>query len=140
MHSRLEVEHDPRELSLWWCEVRDHSCHRSVRTVPLQSVPQSQRSAFVAGLGVRREDFRLLQGRELIQTYGALIREAPPAYCTCLCSRCGSPVPDPFTDSTWFEVPAGLLDDDLQLRPDKYIFVEVKSPVVCHYGRFTPAR
>jgi hypothetical protein len=25
-------------------------------------------------------------------------------------------------------VPAGLLDDDPQLRPDKHIFVEVKSP------------
>jgi hypothetical protein len=85
-------------------------------------------SAFVAALGVRREDFRLLQGRELIKTYDAPIREAPPAYRTCFCSRCGSPVPDPFTESPWFEVPAGLLDDDPQLRPDKHIFVEVKSP------------
>lgn len=85
-------------------------------------------SAFVAGLGVLREDFRLLQGRELIRTYEAPIREAPPAFRSCFCSRCGSPVPDPFSDSPWFEVPAGILDNDPQLRPDKHIFVEVKSP------------
>lgn len=85
-------------------------------------------SAFVAGLGVRRDDFRLLQGGELIRTYDAPIIEAPPPYRTCFCTRCGSPVPDPFSDSPWFEVPAGLLDDDPQLRPDRHIFVEIKSP------------
>jgi hypothetical protein len=85
-------------------------------------------SAFVAGLGVSREDFRLLQGRDLIKTYESPIREAPPAYRACFCSRCGSPVPDPFAESPWFEVPAGVLDDDPQLRPDKHIFVEGKSP------------
>ena len=85
-------------------------------------------SAFAAGLGVLRDSFRLLQGGELIRTYEAPIRENPPAYCTCFCSRCGSPVPNPFADSPWFEVPAGLLDDDPQLRPDKHIFVELKAP------------
>lgn len=85
-------------------------------------------AAFVAGLGVLREDFRLLQGGELVRTYEAPIREAPPAFRTSFCSRCGSPVPDPFSDSRWFEVPAGVLDDDPQLRPDKHIFVEVKAP------------
>ena len=85
-------------------------------------------SAFVAGLGVLRDDFRLLQGRELIKTYEAPVRETPPAYRTCFCSRCGSPVPNPSSDSRWFEVPAGVLDDDPQLRPDKHIFVEAKSP------------
>jgi hypothetical protein len=43
------------------------------------------------------------------------------------CSRCGSPVPDPPAGATWFEIPAGLLDDDPALRPDKHIFVESKS-------------
>jgi hypothetical protein len=85
-------------------------------------------SAFVAGLGVRREDFRLLQGRELIRTYEAPIRECPPAYRTSFCGRCGSPVPDPPGEAPWFEVPAGLLDDDPQRRPDRHIFVERKAP------------
>ena len=50
----------------------------------------------------------------------------------CHCSRCrkasGSPVPDPNGDTGWLEVPAGLLDDDPRLRPDRHIFVDVKSP------------
>jgi hypothetical protein len=85
-------------------------------------------SAFVAFLGVNRADFRLLQGDDLIKTFEAPVRESPPGYRTQFCGRCGSPVPDSNGDSPWMEVPAGLLDDDPQLRPDRHIFVEVKSP------------
>ena len=85
-------------------------------------------SAFVAGLGVRVEDFRLLAGAELIRGYEAPILEHPPSYRIAFCSRCGSPVPDPPPHATWFEIPAGLLDDDPELRPDKHIFIECKSP------------
>jgi hypothetical protein len=85
-------------------------------------------SAFVATLGVKREDIQLVQGYELIRTFEAPIREAPPAYRTYFCGRCGSPVPNPFNDSPWLEVPAGLLDDDPQIRPDRHIFVDFKSP------------
>jgi len=85
-------------------------------------------SAFVAGLGVRTEDFRLLAGAELIQRYEAPVREAPPPYRTSFCSRCGSPVPDPPAGASWFEVPAGTLDQDPRVRPDRHIFVECKSP------------
>jgi hypothetical protein len=85
-------------------------------------------SAFVAGLGVRVDDFRVLRGAELVRRYEAPIRERPPAYRVAFCSRCGSPVPDPPAGATWFEVPAGLLDDDPDARPDKHIFVECKSP------------
>jgi hypothetical protein len=85
-------------------------------------------SAFVAGLGVKRADFRLVQGGDLIETFEAPVRESPPPYRTHFCRRCGSPVPDAKGDTPWMEVPAGLFDDDPQLRPDKHIFVEVKSP------------
>jgi len=85
-------------------------------------------SAFVAGLGVRREDLRLVQGRELITSYEAPVRESPPGYRTSFCSRCGSPVPDPGADAPWFEVAAGTLDDDPGLRPERHIFIEAKAP------------
>ena len=85
-------------------------------------------SAFVAGLGVLRKDFRLLQGAELIMTYEAPLRDKPPPYRTSFCSRCGSPVPDPRLDSPWFEVAAGILDNDPQMRPERHIMVEFKSP------------
>src|SRR5262245_33669463 len=84
-------------------------------------------SAFLPYLLVRRDQLVFVRGSELVTTYDAPILEAPPAYRTCFCSRCGSPVPDPASDAPWFEVPAGALDDDPELRPDKHIFVECKS-------------
>lgn len=85
-------------------------------------------SAFVAGLGVRTEDFRLLDGKDLIATYEAPIVRNPPPYRVSFCRRCGSPVPNPPPSSEWFEVPAGLLDDDPALKPDKHIFIELNAP------------
>lgn len=84
-------------------------------------------SAFMAGIGVRREDFRFVRGQELVRSYDAPILETPPAYRSTFCSCCGSPVPDPTSTSEWFEIAAGLLDDDPQLRPDRHIMVEHKS-------------
>lgn len=91
---------------------------------------KSTGSAFFSGLYVRAEDFRYVQGKELITTYEAPILREPPPYRASFCSRCGSPVPPPTTRarSGLLEIPAGLLDDDPGMKPDKHIFVEVKSP------------
>jgi hypothetical protein len=85
-------------------------------------------TAFAALVGVRREDFRLLEGAELIRRYEAPVRERPPPYRTAFCARCGAPVPDPPPGADWFEVPAGTLMDDPQLRPDRHIYVEHRAP------------
>jgi hypothetical protein len=79
-------------------------------------------------LGVRVAGYRLLRGAELIACYEAPLREAKPPYRSSFCRVCGSPVPNPDPNATWFELPAGLLDDDPALRPDKHIFVERKAP------------
>jgi hypothetical protein len=84
-------------------------------------------SAYLPGLRVRRESLRFVQGTELIATYEAPILEHPPAYRSCFCSRCGSPVPDPSPDASSVEVAAGLLDDDPDLRPVRHIFAELKA-------------
>lgn len=83
-------------------------------------------SAFVAGLGVRTGDFRLLSGAELIRRYEAPVLERPPPFRVAFCGRCGSPVPDPPEGADWFEVPAGLLDGEPGLRPDRHIFVDLR--------------
>ncbi len=85
-------------------------------------------AAFAAMIGVRTADFRLLQGADLIVRYDAPIIERPPAYRVSFCRRCGSPVPDPDPNAEWFEIPAGLLEGDPEVRPDKHIFVEHKAP------------
>ncbi len=92
-------------------------------------------SAFFSGLYVRIEDFHLLAGHELTATYQAPILREPPAYRASFCSRCGSPVPSPAPvpqssrgRAGLLEIPAGLLDDDPGMTPDKHIFIELKSP------------
>ena len=81
----------------------------------------------MVAMDVLREDFAFVKGQERIQYFDAPLLESPPHYRACFCSQCGSPVPDPLDVSDWLEIPAGLLDDDPQLRPDKHIFVELKA-------------
>lgn len=85
-------------------------------------------SAFLATVVVSRQGFRFLQGTELIKIYDAPIRKSPPPYRSMFCGVCGSPVPDPNDTSPEFEIAAGALDDDPKLKPDKHIFIDVKSP------------
>ena len=85
-------------------------------------------SAFMAGLGVRRNHFHWHAGQHVIRRFEAELIDAPPAYKVCFCGICGSPVPDPDSDAEWFEIPAGLLDDNPALHPDKHIYVEHKAP------------
>jgi hypothetical protein len=92
-------------------------------------------SAFFSGLYVRGEDFRYVQGKDLITTYEAPILREPPPYRASFCSRCGSPVPNPEppplrtrSRTGLLEIPAGLLDDDPGMKPDKHIFIEHNAP------------
>ena len=84
-------------------------------------------SAFKALVGVRRAGFRFLQGENLIRKFEAPIIESPPAYENAWCMRCGSPAPVVPAAGNWFEVPAGLFDEDLPIFPDKHIFADLKA-------------
>lgn len=77
---------------------------------------------------VATKDYRFLTGRELVKTYAAPILYAPPAYQSYFCSTCGSQVPPPSPEGEFFEIAAGLFDDDFGLRPDKHIFVDFMPP------------
>lgn len=82
-------------------------------------------------IGVNREDFELLSGADLIRAYRAPVRKFAPGYGTAFCSICGSPVPRIEGSDTWFEIPAGLLDDaDDSVpvpHPDRHIYVDYAS-------------
>jgi hypothetical protein len=84
-------------------------------------------SAYLAAVGVRVADYRLLAGRELITTFELPVRETPPGYQRIFCKRCGSPAPDPDPRGTWFEIPAGLLEDDPGVRPERHIFIDKRA-------------
>ena len=85
-------------------------------------------SAFAAGIYVAREAFALVDGIDLIQVYEAPVQASPPGYRSCFCCRCGSRVPDVTSESPMIELPAGSLDDDPGIRPDKHIYVDAKAP------------
>ena len=78
----------------------------------------------MSALGVHASDYHLIAGAELIRSYQAPILYEGPPYETYFCSICGSPTPPP-TPSNFFEIPAGLLDGDPGVSPDKHIFVEL---------------
>jgi hypothetical protein len=88
---------------------------------------KSSGSAFAAGIGVQREHYTLLTGKDLIGTFTAKLLGSPPAYTRAFCRQCGCQVPTPDETAEFFEIPAGLLDSDPKLRPDKHIFVDCKS-------------
>ena len=85
-------------------------------------------SAFAASFAARQKDVQILRGTDLIATYEAPIVESPPAYRTSFCRRCGSPVPDPNPGRGWFKIDAGVLDDDLGMKPQRHIHVDRKAP------------
>ncbi len=85
-------------------------------------------SAFLAGMWVAKECFRMLQGTDLVRSYEAPILRNPPPYRTCFCGVCGSLVPNPNPDFFLVDVPAGSLDDDPGIRPDKHLVIGPKAP------------
>ncbi len=83
-------------------------------------------SAFNAGFRVKKEDFKLVAGEDSISNYKAPILVSPPAYEKQFCKRCGSPVP--IEIATDVLIPAGTLDDDPRVKPDRHVFIEHQAP------------
>lgn len=85
-------------------------------------------AASMTTVTVLADDYKLLTGKELISSYAAPIIYSKPAYQSFFCSNCGSPVPPIETTDEYMEIPAGLLDNDPAVKPDKHIFVEFLPP------------
>jgi hypothetical protein len=52
----------------------------------------------------------------------------PTGFRSDFCSRCGSPTPNPLRNTSYFWVPAGLLDDEAPLMIGTHLFVASKAP------------
>lgn len=81
-------------------------------------------AAHIAGIGVRTRDYRMTAGHDLVRSFTLPVRDTPPAYGVYFCSRCGSPIPPADPAGEWFEIAAGLLDDDPGIPVDRHIFVD----------------
>ena len=88
---------------------------------------KSSGSAYLAEIRVKVSDFRFVQGREHITVFELPVREQPPGYCRPFCRFCGSPTPVPEPRGLWTGIPAGLLDDDPEVRPERHIFAEHRA-------------
>ena len=91
-------------------------------------------SAFLAELVFNAAEFEWVSGAQLVKTYEAPVRIRPPGYRRTFCGACGGPLPT--VDQGVIRIPAGTLDDDPGLRPQRHIFVDFKaggstSPMDC---------
>ena len=84
-------------------------------------------SAYVAALVSESHGFKLTSGSDLIRSFEAKIISAPPPYTVYFCSVCGSHLPNPDPLGPYLDIPAGLLDDEPSVSPDKHIYADHKA-------------
>lgn len=74
------------------------------------------------GSYLRTRQVVFTQGEELIANY-----ESSKGFERCFCGRCGSVLPEKVEGAEYNFVPAGGLDDDVGIRPEKHIFASSKA-------------
>jgi hypothetical protein len=82
-------------------------------------------SAHAANLLLKIEQFEWLTGQDLVKRY-----ELPSAeyYCTSFCSNCGSAMPWHSRNGRYILVPAGALDVDPGVKPERHIYWGSRAP------------
>lgn len=82
-------------------------------------------SAHAANFFVLPEQFQWLSGAELIGRF-----ELPDTqyFATCFCKICGSSLPWATQGGGNIVVPAGTLDDDINIKPQRNIFWQSRAP------------
>jgi len=79
----------------------------------------------MASVVIRAEQFRWIQGRELVERY----QPEPPFHLVrCFCRVCGSYLGEPETNAKGFPIAASALDDDPEVRPVLHEYVAEKAP------------
>jgi hypothetical protein len=87
---------------------------------------QASGSAFLAELEFKASEFEWVSGQSLVKTYEAPVRKTPPGYQRTFCTICDAPAPT--VDRGIVRVPAGSLEDDPGMPPQRHIFVDFKAP------------
>jgi len=95
--------------------IRSGHCHCS-------NCRKAHGAAFRSRARVRVEDFKWVQGRELVKYF-----ESSPGFHRGFCSVCGSPIVNR-PDRTRNSESLGSLDDDPGIRPERHSFVASKAP------------
>jgi hypothetical protein len=80
-------------------------------------------AAFRSRARVRLEDFRWVQGEELVKYF-----ESSPGFHRGFCGVCGSPIVNRPERTPELGIALGGLDDDPGVRPERHFFVGSKAP------------
>jgi hypothetical protein len=72
------------------------------------------------------ESFRWVAGESLIERFTD--EHSNPGYMRWFCRRCGCAVPRLSRTKKFILVPAGLLDDDPEIKPQRSIFWDERAP------------
>jgi len=80
-------------------------------------------AAFATYAHVDDDKFRFISGEDRIARY-----ESSPGSFRTRCANCGCPAPGKASYLKTWSVPAGLLDDDPQVRPMLHVFASSKAP------------
>lgn len=99
--------------------LRFHYCH-------CISCRKTTSSAHGALLVFPPEKFRWIDGDLLIERF--IDEQLNPGYMRWFCRKCGSAVPRLSRTKQFFLVPAGLLDDDPHIKPERSIFWDERAP------------
>lgn len=70
----------------------------------------------------KAKDIKYIEGENDIANYAS-----SPGFARAFCKHCGSPLPEQSQGSDEVYVPAGLMDDDPDVRPQEHIFTESKA-------------
>lgn len=86
---------------------------------------KSSGAAHAANILVKASQFKWTGGAECIQRF-----ELPSAslFCNGFCSTCGSKMPWQTKSGKYFLVPAGTLDDDPGINPERNVFWKSHAP------------
>ncbi len=79
-------------------------------------------AAFATWVHVPRESFSFRQGADLVREY-----ETAGGGIWAFCCQCGSPVPHIVPGSSSVQLPAGVVDDEMEIAPALHQFVESKA-------------
>ena len=83
-------------------------------------------AAYAANLFFALDSFRWIAGEHLIEHF--VDRAANPGYTRWFCKKCGSAVPSLDRTRQYYVVPAGLLDDDPLIKPERSIYWDDRAP------------
>ena len=90
------------------------------------ALQEASGSAFLAELEFEAAELEWVCGQSLVRTYEAPVRKTPLGYRRTFCTvwwRAGAD-----SGSGIIRVPAGTLDGDPGIRPQRHIFVDFKAP------------